>query len=269
MSETSPNGIRPSTPSRAELDHLVGGDHSQPHSVLGAHPAGAGRTAIRALRPDADSVQVVIKAKRYPLERLHPSGVFGAVLDVEPTDYRLEVSYGEHTVIVDDPYRWLPTLGELDLHLIGEGRHEQLWDVLGAHVRSYDTADGTAHRHRRSRSGRRTPAACGWSATSTTGTAPRSRCARSARPGCGSCSCPASATARTTSSRSSAPTRSGGTRPTRWPSPPRCRRPPRRSCSPPTTTGRTPTGWPRGPARPGTRRRCRSTRCTWAPGGRA
>ena len=30
-------------------------------------------------------------------------------------------------------------LGELDLHLIGEGRHEQLWHVLGAHVRD----DGT------------------------------------------------------------------------------------------------------------------------------
>ena len=29
---------------------------------------------------------------------------------------------------VDDPYRYLPTLGEMDLHLINEGRHEQLWD---------------------------------------------------------------------------------------------------------------------------------------------
>ena len=87
--------------------------------------------------------------------------MFGAVIDVDPTDYRLEVSYGEHTVTTDDPYRWLPTLGELDLHLIGEGRHEQLWDVLGAHVRSYDDPE----RHRppapRSRSGRPTPAACG------------------------------------------------------------------------------------------------------------
>ena len=27
------------------------------------------------------------------------------------------------------------TLGELDLHLIAEGRHEQLWKALGAHVR--------------------------------------------------------------------------------------------------------------------------------------
>jgi len=129
-------------PSRAELDHLVGGDHSQPHSVLGAHPVGTGRTAIRTLRPDADSVSVLIGSERYPLERLHPSGVFGAVLEVEPTDYRLEVSYGEHTVTCDDPYRYLPTLGELDLHLFGEGRHEQLWQVLGAHVRTYESATG-------------------------------------------------------------------------------------------------------------------------------
>ena len=45
----------------------------------------------------------------------------------ERTDYRLEVTYQERAYRVDDPYRWLPTLGEVDLHLIGEGRHENLW----------------------------------------------------------------------------------------------------------------------------------------------
>ncbi|MTA94741.1 MAG: 1,4-alpha-glucan branching enzyme, partial [Actinobacteria bacterium] len=33
------------------------------------------------------------------------------------------------------------TLGELDFHLISEGRHERLWDVLGAHIKR--DADGT------------------------------------------------------------------------------------------------------------------------------
>ena len=28
------------------------------------------------------------------------------------------------------------TLGEIDLHLVAEGRHEQLWQALGAHVRT-------------------------------------------------------------------------------------------------------------------------------------
>ena len=50
--------------------------------------------------------------------------------------------YGDDVHTVDDPYRWLPTLGEIDLHLIGEGRHERLWDALGAHVRTYDTPSG-------------------------------------------------------------------------------------------------------------------------------
>ena len=44
----------------------------------------------------------------------------------------------------DDPYRYLPTLGEFDLYLIGEGRHEQLWHVLGAHVREVGQATGTS-----------------------------------------------------------------------------------------------------------------------------
>ena len=35
-----------------------------------------------------------------------------------------------------------PLIGELDVHLINEGRHEQLWDALGAHV----IPDGTAFR---------------------------------------------------------------------------------------------------------------------------
>ena len=44
----------------------------------------------------------------------------------------------------DDPYRFLPTLGELDLHLIGEGTHERLWEVLGAHPRQHEGVAGVA-----------------------------------------------------------------------------------------------------------------------------
>jgi 1,4-alpha-glucan branching enzyme len=131
------------TVAKAELDQLIAGNHAQPHSILGAHPAGPGKTVIRTLRPEADAVSVVLGGKRTPLEQLHPGGVFGGAIDVDPSDYRLEVSYGAQSFIVDDPYRWLPTIGELDLHLIGEGRHEQLWEILGAHVRSYDTPSGT------------------------------------------------------------------------------------------------------------------------------
>jgi 1,4-alpha-glucan branching enzyme len=83
------------------------------------------------------------------MEHVH-EGVFAATLPVSGVpDYRLAVAYpapdGAGTLpetVTDDPYRHLPTLGEIDLHLIAEGRHEQLWRVLGAHVS--EKADGTA-----------------------------------------------------------------------------------------------------------------------------
>ena len=127
-----------------ELDRIVAGTHHDPHSVLGAHPEPGGGVAIRALRPLATSVTVVLTdGSRYPAEHVH-QGIFAAVLpkDTIP-DYRLAVTYpgGDGApgteILVDDPYRHLPSLGDIDLHLIGEGRHEELWRVLGAHVRHY------------------------------------------------------------------------------------------------------------------------------------
>ncbi|NDB19124.1 MAG: 1,4-alpha-glucan branching enzyme, partial [Actinobacteria bacterium] len=57
----------------------------------------------------------------------------------EVVDYRLAVAYGGDPMPADDPYHYLPTVGEMDLHLIREGRHELLWEVMGAHVRTFTT----------------------------------------------------------------------------------------------------------------------------------
>jgi 1,4-alpha-glucan branching enzyme len=133
--------------SRDQLDLLVGGAHHDPHSILGFHELPDGTVRIRAFRPDASAVSVIINGagpagSAVPMTSIHPSGVFSVVVPGPPTDYRLEVTYAGSTYLTDDPYRWLPTLGDIDLHLIGEGRHEQLWEVLGAHERSYDTPSG-------------------------------------------------------------------------------------------------------------------------------
>ncbi|GAA1530654.1 1,4-alpha-glucan branching protein GlgB [Actinomadura kijaniata] len=141
---------------RAEIEQLVGGAHHDPHAVLGAHPGRNGVT-IRALRPMAQRVEVVLPGgDRKRLRHVH-EGVFAGTLPAEASlsgsgqddaplavpDYRLAVTYGDGVEQVqDDPYRHLPTLGELDMHLIGEGRHEELWKALGARVRTYASAFG-------------------------------------------------------------------------------------------------------------------------------
>ena len=130
------------TVARDQLDRLVGGAHHDPHAILGAHPGEKGKTVVRALRPDAAAVRLVVGGTKHEMSRVHDGGVFEAVIDGPPADYRIEATYGTGTYLSDDPYRWLPTLGEIDLHLLAEGRHENLWEVLGAHVRSYETPGG-------------------------------------------------------------------------------------------------------------------------------
>ena len=138
--------------STAELDRIVSGTHHDPHSVLGAHPAPGGGMTVRALRPLATSVIVLLPdGRRFPAGHVH-QGIFAADLpdDKDVPDYRLSVTYPngdggpDAEYVTDDPYRHLPTLGEMDLHLIREGRHEELWRVLGAHVRSFGEVTGTA-----------------------------------------------------------------------------------------------------------------------------
>jgi 1,4-alpha-glucan branching enzyme len=141
--QTSQQPAPPERISPAEIDRIVDGKHHDPHSILGAHPGPAG-TVVATLRPLADSVAVVLPdGRRFPMQHLH-QGVFAATLPVtQVPDYRLAVIYpGLPETVTDDPYRHLPTLGEIDLHLIAEGRHEQLWQVLGAHAN--EKADGTA-----------------------------------------------------------------------------------------------------------------------------
>jgi len=128
-------------PDRAEVEQLLTGAVHDPHAILGAHPHPDG-VVVRALRPHADEVQVVIDGHTYPLQRVHDGGLFSGLVPAPPGDYRLTVRYGDHVETVDDPYRWLPTLGEIDIHLISEGRHERLWEALGAHPRSYSTPAG-------------------------------------------------------------------------------------------------------------------------------
>ena len=130
-----------------EIDQLVAGHHHDPHSILGAHPGPDG-VVVRAFRPLARSVTVVLDdGRRFGMDHLY-QGVFTVTLpDEKVPEYRIATAYsaeGEDETLADDPYRYLPMIGEFDLHLIAEGRHEELWRVLGAHVREVGQVTGTS-----------------------------------------------------------------------------------------------------------------------------
>ncbi|MGV4886147.1 1,4-alpha-glucan branching enzyme [Streptomyces viridosporus] len=127
----------------ADRGRLLAGAHHDPHALLGAHPVPGG-IAVRALRPFAREVGVVVDGVRTPLVS-EGDGLFSGVLPLDAIPaYTLAVAYGEDEAVeTHDPYRFLPALGELDLHLIGEGRHEELWTALGAHPMTHQGVTGT------------------------------------------------------------------------------------------------------------------------------
>ncbi|GGQ34401.1 1,4-alpha-glucan branching protein GlgB [Streptomyces mutabilis] len=121
---------------------LLAGAHHDPHALLGAHPVPGG-VAFRALRPFAREVSVVVDGERHALVS-DGDGLFSGVLPSrEIPAYTLVVAYEEGEQETHDPYRFLPALGDLDLHLITEGRHEQLWRALGAHPMTHEGVRGT------------------------------------------------------------------------------------------------------------------------------
>src|SRR5258706_11264021 len=112
------------------MTEIIVGPAHDPHGVLGAHPTEDG-TVIRTLRRGARDVVAIVDGVRHPMQRLIEEGIFEVTVPGLVTDYRIDTD-GR---ITDDPYRHLPTVGELDLQLISEGRHERLWTVLGANPR--------------------------------------------------------------------------------------------------------------------------------------
>ncbi|WNM30343.1 1,4-alpha-glucan branching enzyme [Streptomyces sp. Li-HN-5-11] len=125
-----------------DRERLLSGTHHAPHSVLGGHPVPGG-VAFRAFRPYARGVTVVAGDLRAELHD-DGEGFFSGLLPLRDVPaYRLEVAYEGTVQHTEDAYRFLPTLGELDLHLIGEGRHEELWRALGAHPMTHQGVTGT------------------------------------------------------------------------------------------------------------------------------
>ncbi|MFD0185757.1 hypothetical protein ACFVIC_43645, partial [Streptomyces sp. NPDC127133] len=125
-----------------DRERLLAGTHHDPHGVLGAHPVPGG-VAFRAFRPYALSVTVVADSLRAALHD-DGDGFFSGLLPLRDVpSYRLLVEYEGSVQDTEDAYALLPTLGEFDLHLLGEGRHEELWRVLGSHPMTHQGVTGT------------------------------------------------------------------------------------------------------------------------------
>ncbi|MDU0478440.1 1,4-alpha-glucan branching protein GlgB [Staphylococcus chromogenes] len=125
-----------------DLTRLLHCQHHDPHGQYGWHALEEG-SAVRTRQLGAERVELLIDAQVVAMQPLGNDIWAAPLASTEPADYRLRVTWpGAEPVELADGYAFLPTLGETDLHLIREGRHERLWEVLGSHVRTYTTELG-------------------------------------------------------------------------------------------------------------------------------
>jgi len=119
------------------------GTHHDPFEVLGVHVQPDGSTLIREFLPAAEAVEVAGgRMTRVTgtdcFERILPAG---SKVDPHPVMRWQDKGKGEwHTS--QSPYSFAPQLGEMDLYLLGEGRHFEAWKVLGARLKTNDGVDG-------------------------------------------------------------------------------------------------------------------------------
>jgi 1,4-alpha-glucan branching enzyme len=118
---------------------LVDGRHGDPFAILGPHATEAGRV-VRAFLPGATAVSLVAGDTVTPMTQLHPAGLFEGALAQSP--YRLRIDWNGAIQEAEDSYDFGPLLGELDLHLLREGRHQDIGRCLGAHPMVIDGIPG-------------------------------------------------------------------------------------------------------------------------------
>ncbi len=124
-----------------DLQLIAEARHHDPFSVLGRHG-----NAIRLFLPDAETVKLspCIEGAESDFQRLEGSDFFELIVADSVQTYKLMIldKHG-NTRQSEDPYRFAPIVGELDCHLFKEGKHQKLYQVLGAHQRTIDTVAGT------------------------------------------------------------------------------------------------------------------------------
>ncbi len=125
------------------VSRLLRGCHHDPFEILGPHQQGD-HWVIRALLPGTAAAEVVLADGSLPMERLPETDFFTVTVQSPSLPvYRLRWRPGQGDWREsEDPYRFAPAIGDLDLHLFAEGRHQHIYRILGAHVCEHQGVSG-------------------------------------------------------------------------------------------------------------------------------
>ncbi len=130
---------------KATLNALAGGRYTNPFSLFGVHQQD-GIRIVRTFQPLAESVGLLVDGldTALPMQRVHPAGIFEAEMPARKRRYRLRLTHANgDSWEIEDAYRFPSILGDLDLYLMGQGSHREIFRKLGAHPTRLSGVSGT------------------------------------------------------------------------------------------------------------------------------
>jgi 1,4-alpha-glucan branching enzyme len=128
----------------AEIAAIIAARHLDPFALLGPHEATEGMV-IRAFAPGAERVVAETPGGELigALECVHPDGFFEGLTTLDTrAPYLLSASNSHARWRFADPYAFPPFLGAMDDHLLVEGRHQKLYERLGAQIVTHEGVEG-------------------------------------------------------------------------------------------------------------------------------
>jgi len=146
MTERKSESPRDLLPSEPKLSKLLEGRLTDPHSILGMHRDDQlDSVIVRCYDPAATGVTLLRGNTKVKMTKIDKGGLFAVAFPGEKNlfAYKLEKNFKDNQKFTsEDPYCFLPGVGEMDTYLFNQGEHQKIYEILGAHPREFGTVKG-------------------------------------------------------------------------------------------------------------------------------
>lgn len=130
-----------------DIQAINNANHTNPYGFLGLHANEKGYLQINCFYPEATAISLADNKGKViaKLTKVDEFGFFSKVTRRKKRfEYLLKITTAQGEKLVKDPFGCSPVLGDMDIYLLGEGKHRKSYQKFGAHCVEHDGVQGVS-----------------------------------------------------------------------------------------------------------------------------